>query len=452
MIDLHILTQWLTEHKEWLALTIGFIACAESLALVGLLVPGVVILTIAASLAGTGALNVWTMLFSGFIGALIGDGVSFLLGQIFRERIPRWWPFRAHPEWLTHGHAFFERHGGISIAIGRFIGPIRPIIPMVAGMLDMPARYFLIINILSSLLWAPVYLLPGYLIGASLHSSDYAPMDWLILSAILTMVSVTLMYLVAALYNKLNDTADDNGQNNVPITRLYWAGFFGCLLLTIGISATVSLFKPLDLSVFEHIQTLQTPLLTEIFTAITRIGDAPPMLCLTLLLALFIGADQLRTAKGVSLKNANGLISAGLFIGLAIALERTTAAMKMLFALPRPPLAEESSFAYPSGHTAYTTFIGLWLGWYFARFVPKRWRYWLWSLGLLLALAVAESRLYLNKHWLSDVAGGLALGSTFFMGWLLLERRFPVAVNPARGKWRAGELLVCYGGLILAFW
>ncbi len=440
MIDLHILTQWLSEHKDWLAFTIGFIACAESLALIGLLVPGVVILSIAASLAGTGALNLWTMLFSGFIGAVLGDGISFLLGRIFRDHIPQWWPFRSHPQWLDHGHAFFERHGGISIAIGRFIGPIRPVIPMVAGMLDMPSRYFLIINILSSLLWAPVYLLPGYLIGASLHSSDYAPLDWLILNAILALVSVSLMYLIAV------------GRDKIEARKLYWGGFIGCLLLTVGISAALPLWQPLDTLVFEHVQTLQTPVLTDIFTAITRIGDAQPMLILALLLALFITLDQLRSAEGFSLKNPKALISTGLFVVLAIALERTTALMKTLFALPRPPLTTEPSFAYPSGHSSFTIFIGLWLGWYFARFVPERWRYWLWSLGLMLALAMAESRLYLFKHWLSDVAGGLALGATFFIGWLLVERRFPVAVDQTQGKWRALQLLVCYGGLILVFW
>ena len=73
--------------------------------------------------------------------------------------------FARHPHWLTRGESFFREYGTYSIVLGRFIGPIRPIIPMIAGMFDMPFWRFLLVNILSAAAWAPVYVLPGYVAG-----------------------------------------------------------------------------------------------------------------------------------------------------------------------------------------------------------------------------------------------------------------------------------------------
>ena len=91
------MSEWLQVHQDWLALMIGVIAFLESVAVIGLLLPGVVMLFTAASLAGGGALNIWVMLFAGFLGAVLGDGLSFILGQVFHDRIRNWWPFRRTP-------------------------------------------------------------------------------------------------------------------------------------------------------------------------------------------------------------------------------------------------------------------------------------------------------------------------------------------------------------------
>ena len=182
------MAQWLQSHQDWMALIIFAVALLESLVVVGLILPGVVMLFTAASIAGGGALDMWTMLLAGFVGAVLGDGISFILGQLFHERIRGWWPFRTHPQWLEQGERFFERHGGISIALGRFVGPVRPVIPVVAGMMGMSARHFYVVNILSAVFWSPAYLLPGYLVGASLHWQDYFPFDNPLLVALLAVV------------------------------------------------------------------------------------------------------------------------------------------------------------------------------------------------------------------------------------------------------------------------
>lgn len=159
------LLNWLGSHTRWLGLAIFLIALAESLAIAGLLIPGVLLLFAASALAGGGDLGLLATLSWAFAGAVCGDLLSFALGRWFHQDIRRMRLFARHLHWLDRGESFFRRYGTYSIVLGRFIGPIRPIIPLVAGMFDMPFWRFVLVNILSALAWAPVYVLPGYVAG-----------------------------------------------------------------------------------------------------------------------------------------------------------------------------------------------------------------------------------------------------------------------------------------------
>lgn len=160
---------WIAQHPHWAGWAVFLIAMAESLAVIGMLVPGVAMMFAAGALIGAGALAFEPVCAYAVAGAVAGDGVSFWLGWRYRERLRKLWPFSRHPGMLDRGVAFFRRHGGLSVLLGRFVGPIRAVIPLVAGMLAMPVPRFLIINVLSALLWGPLYLLPGMAFGASLE-------------------------------------------------------------------------------------------------------------------------------------------------------------------------------------------------------------------------------------------------------------------------------------------
>jgi len=159
------LITWLGSHTRWLGLAIFLIALTESLAVAGLVVPGVLLLFAASALAGSGNLSLLATLGWAFSGAVCGDLLSFAMGRWFHQDIRRLRVFARHPQWIDHGEGFFRRYGMFSIILGRFIGPIRPIIPMIAGMFDMSTWRFLLVNILSALAWAPAYVLPGYVAG-----------------------------------------------------------------------------------------------------------------------------------------------------------------------------------------------------------------------------------------------------------------------------------------------
>ncbi|RRJ83562.1 DedA family protein [Aestuariirhabdus litorea] len=173
------LLTWLEEHQQWLGLVTCLTAFAESLALVGLVLPGVVMLFGIALLAASSGMPLENLLFWGFIGAIAGDNLSYLLGRYCHGPLSRTRLFRNNPQWIDNGERFFERHGMLSVVLGRFIGPLRPVIPMVAGMLEMPAQRFVAINLLSAVGWAPVYLLPGYLAGAATNPDTLASLEWL---------------------------------------------------------------------------------------------------------------------------------------------------------------------------------------------------------------------------------------------------------------------------------
>ncbi|WP_246094167.1 MULTISPECIES: DedA family protein [Mesorhizobium] len=107
------------------------------------------------------------MLISAFLGAIVGDGLSFWLGYRYHREILQRWPLNRYPELIARSEAFFERHGGKSVFLARFTPGVRAFIPLVAGMLQMPARRFYYANIFSAFVWAPSHILPGELVSSA---------------------------------------------------------------------------------------------------------------------------------------------------------------------------------------------------------------------------------------------------------------------------------------------
>ena len=156
---------WLTEYPLLILTAIAITSFLESFALVGLLVPGVVVLFSLTALAQHAGISVWPLLLAGVIGGLIGDISSFLIGWHLQDRIHRWSWLKRHESWLDQGQWFIKKWGWLSVIIGRFLGPIRPVVPLVAGTLGMRRMLFIPLSSATVLAWAPAYLLPGYYTG-----------------------------------------------------------------------------------------------------------------------------------------------------------------------------------------------------------------------------------------------------------------------------------------------
>jgi membrane protein DedA with SNARE-associated domain len=164
---------------QWIEDVLGFIsanrllagpvvfglAFAESMAFLSLLVPFTAMIVGAGALVGSGALDPWIVIPWGIAGASMGDAVSYWIGRYFKDKVPGMWPFRDKPDQLERGYQFFARWGVLSVFIGRFFGPLRAVVPVVAGMLRMSQWKFQVTNVVSAVVWLPALLLPGAIAG-----------------------------------------------------------------------------------------------------------------------------------------------------------------------------------------------------------------------------------------------------------------------------------------------
>jgi membrane protein DedA with SNARE-associated domain len=139
------------------------LALGESFAFISLLMPATVILLALGGLAGAADLRFWPLWWAAAAGAAIGDWASFWLGFHFKEAIGAMWPLSRHPTLLPRGRRVFERWGWAAVFAGRFFGPLRCVMPLVAGICGMPFLPFQIANLTSAVVWATVMLSPGRL-------------------------------------------------------------------------------------------------------------------------------------------------------------------------------------------------------------------------------------------------------------------------------------------------
>jgi membrane protein DedA with SNARE-associated domain len=148
-------------HAAWAPLIVAVLAFGESLAFVSLVFPATTMLVAIGALIGAGALGFVPIWIAAAIGAALGDWLSYWLGEKFQAPTSKVWPLSRHPDLLRRGHAFVAKYGIAAIFIGRFFGPLRAVVPLVAGILRMSWWPFQIANLTSALVWAAALLLPG---------------------------------------------------------------------------------------------------------------------------------------------------------------------------------------------------------------------------------------------------------------------------------------------------
>jgi len=403
---------------------------------VGLIVPGTVIMFGIGAIVSTGSLGLKPVLLLAIAGAIVGDGVSYWLGHHYQEKLRRIWPFSRYPGMLQIGETFFHRHGGKSVLFGRFAGPVRPVIPVVAGMLGMRWLHFGVVNVLSAIGWAFVYILPGVFFGASLAVAGAVSSRLAVLIFILFAAMWGFIWLsrrVALLVGHrwpiwlatLKDwVAEDRSVQGVrlPIKRLLFylflrqqgeELFLGFLVLMLfvagwgflGVLQDVLAKDPLvvvDQAVYHFFQSLRTPWADHILVAVTELGDAFTNICMSGAILLVLLLKRLyRPAKYWLLAILGGLLGVQL--------------LKWLIHLPRPVTLYHgaSSYGFPSGHTTMSVILYGFLAILIARGLSSTLRWGFFVIVFVLSFIIAMSRLYLGAHWLSDVLGGFLIGTSW---------------------------------------
>ena len=165
MFDIDGVILWLQQNPEWIAWGLFFAAFVESFAIIGIFIPGVVLLAIISGMAASADMNVASVLIIVYSASCIADISSYFIGVRLHKRIDSIWPFKTNPGWLIKGKEFFKTYGILGVFIGRFIGPVRPVMPITAGSMGMKFKHFLGVDLFSGLIWAPMYSLPGYFAG-----------------------------------------------------------------------------------------------------------------------------------------------------------------------------------------------------------------------------------------------------------------------------------------------
>lgn len=152
-------------NAAWAPVIIFALTFAESMAVLSLFVPAWALIVAFGPLVGSAGIDFWPVLLGAAGGAIVGDWVSYWIGRYFKDDIGRMWPFRNHPDLLPKGQSFFDKWGVWAIFIGRFSGPLRATVPLIAGMVNMPQAKFQIANVLSAFIWAGALLAPGNFLG-----------------------------------------------------------------------------------------------------------------------------------------------------------------------------------------------------------------------------------------------------------------------------------------------
>jgi len=156
-------------HEAWAAPVVFALAFGESLAFISLLIPAWAALVGIGVLISSGNLNFWPIWVAGSIGAALGDWLSYWIGVKLGPPVAHMWPLSRHPELLPKGEAFVKRWGVLAIFIGRFFGPLRASVPLVAGIFRMPSWQFQTANFSSAFVWAAVLLTLGDVVSKVLR-------------------------------------------------------------------------------------------------------------------------------------------------------------------------------------------------------------------------------------------------------------------------------------------
>ncbi|KRW57532.1 bifunctional DedA family/phosphatase PAP2 family protein [Pseudomonas sp. TTU2014-080ASC] len=407
---LDTLTQWLGANPEWLGLAIFLIACVECLAIAGIIVPGTILMFAVAVLAGNGALGLWETLLLAYLGGLLGDALSYAIGHYFHQDIRRLPILRDHPQWLTSAEAYFNRYGVASLLVGRYIGPLRPMLPMVAGMLSMPLPRFILVSLVAAAGWSIAYMLPGWATGAALRlplPEGFWPQAGAVAAGVAVVVGLSIQGSMRA-------------QRHASLLAAV-----ASLVLLIALMSTWPLLTQLDQGLMAVIQEQRTATLDKVMVLITRLGDFHTQLAAAVLLCLVL----LITRKWRALA-----LAAGATLGSALA----NGLLKHLFSRARPDVLLEplSSYSFPSGHSSAAFALFLVLGLLAGRNQPPRMRLTWLLLASIPAGAIAVSRVYLGVHWPTDViAGAMLAGCICALTLAIVQWRTPMQALPAKVWW-----------------
>jgi membrane protein DedA with SNARE-associated domain len=157
------------DNASWAPPIVFALAFGESLAFISLLIPAWGALVAIGALIGPSGVHFLPVWIAGALGAAFGDWLSYWIGLKLERSVAHLWPLSRHPELIPRGEAFMKKWGVLGIFIGRFFGPLRASVPLIAGIFEMPFWRFQLANFSSAFVWAAVLLTIGDVISVVLQ-------------------------------------------------------------------------------------------------------------------------------------------------------------------------------------------------------------------------------------------------------------------------------------------
>jgi membrane protein DedA with SNARE-associated domain len=429
----------------WTYAVVGVMAFLETGAFVGLVAPGETVVIAAGVIAGQGEIELIPLIGLVWFCAVLGDTTSFYIGQrLGRGFLERHGPrVKISHERLEQVEGYFDRHGGKTILIGRFIGLVRALAPFIAGASGLTYRRFLPYSVVGTGLWSTVFCVLGYIFWRSFDRvAHYAGQaifgfgltvgvivgivvayrrrrdihTWLLAHErhplvrplfaigrpVYRRVVLPLARVIAPEARFLWDRITPGGLGLELTTTLAigGVGLYVFFLYVMVLSGDPGL-TPLDQELLDLSNDLSSKMLTDVAKVVTDFGALPACLAVVVVTSIVLAARG-RIGEVAVLVVGFALI----YVSVEIA--------KAGIGRPRPeaPAVDTSGSSFPSGHAAYAT------AWVAAALMFTR-RLQLTTAvvvtaAVALAIAIGLSRIYLRAHLWSDVAGGWGLGVGIF--------------------------------------
>lgn len=159
------IVEFVRAHEPLAAPIVAVLAFGESLAFISLLIPAWAILLAMGVLIHDAGISFWPILTAGAVGAALGDWLSYWIGVKVGPAVAHTWPLSRNPGLIPRAERFVLRWGALGIFVGRFFGPLRAAVPLVAGVFAMPWWRFQIANFVSAFVWVAVVLTLGDVVG-----------------------------------------------------------------------------------------------------------------------------------------------------------------------------------------------------------------------------------------------------------------------------------------------
>ena len=199
------------EYGMWTYLILFLIIFLETGLVIMPFLPGDSLLFVAGAAAASGVLNLEWLLIAIIAGAVLGDTVNYWIGNyigihVFIERFPN----LVRKEYIDRTYGFFERYGGTTIFVARFVPVVRTFAPVLAGVGSMQYRRFLFYNVLGGTAWGLGIVLGGYYLGSFTIVKENMN---LLLLAVIALTAGTVLFIAANVaFSCVKKPADEKGE------------------------------------------------------------------------------------------------------------------------------------------------------------------------------------------------------------------------------------------------